>query len=182
MRWTKEQLEKHPNRDALLGNSPHTRSSPVLPPPPPQEEEPVLPPYAWPMGFPDGTLEMRFIVPGKPVAKPRMTQSDTWKKRPPVLRYREFCNRMKAAAGELPPVPPAQIHISVFLPMPVSWSKKKQLATVNTRQRQRPDFDNFIKSIDGLFDEDSSIYWGDCLKTWCWPGEERTEVWVLFHE
>jgi len=194
MRWTKEQLEEHPKRDALTGIVPHTRSGPPAEPPPepvltvsapvpgpPPLGEFPLPPYAWPIDFPEGTLEMRFTVPGMPVAKPRMTKRDTWAKRPCVLRYREFCDRMRAAAGPLPDVPPAQIHISIFMPMPVSWSKKKKSAMAHTRQRQKPDFDNFIKSIDGLFDDDSAIYWGDCLKTWCWPGEERAEVWVLFH-
>lgn len=193
MQWSKEQFEQHPKHDALAGIVPHKRPAPppapapepVLPPPEPVSGPPPddfeLPPFNWPLDFPDDTLEMRFIVRGKPVAKPRMTQRDTWMKRPVVLRYREFCDRMREAAGPLPELPPAQVHISVFIPMPESWSKKKKSAMAHTRQRKKPDFDNFIKSIDGLFDDDSAIYWGDCMKTWCWAGEERAEVWVLFH-
>jgi hypothetical protein len=30
-----------------------------------------------------------------PVGKPRMTRSDKWKQRPPVIRYRMFCDEAR---------------------------------------------------------------------------------------
>ena len=110
-----------------------------------------------------------------------MTKRDKWAKRPAVLRYREFCDRMRAAAGQLPAAPPAMVRIQVFLEVPPSWSKKKKAQRIGQMHRSDGDFDNFIKSIDGLFEQDKTIYWGDCAKFWCAPGEERTEVWALFH-
>jgi len=38
-------------------------------------------------------------VPGNPVGKPRMTRKDKWAQRPCVLRYREWADRARAAAG-----------------------------------------------------------------------------------
>jgi len=38
-----------------------------------------------------------FTVPGKPIGKPRMTQSDVWKEREVVLAYREYADKVRAA-------------------------------------------------------------------------------------
>lgn len=40
---------------------------------------------------------MRIIeYPIVPVPKPRMTQRDKWQKRPAVMRYRAFCDEVRA--------------------------------------------------------------------------------------
>jgi len=39
-----------------------------------------------------------FKVEGKPAPKPRMTRRDSWKKRPAVKRYREYADKIRAAA------------------------------------------------------------------------------------
>ena len=57
-----------------------------------------------------------------PVAKPRMTRSDKWKKRPCVMRYWEFCdkvqgNNIRIKSGD---------RIIFHVPMPKSWSKRKR--------------------------------------------------------
>lgn len=57
-----------------------------------------------------------------PMGKPRMTRSDKWKKRPEVLRYRAFCDEVRARGVILPE---SRSHIIFILPMPQSWSKKK---------------------------------------------------------
>lgn len=43
-----------------------------------------------------------FIVPGPTPGKPRMTKRDTWKKRPPVLRYRMWADLARLIAGPMP--------------------------------------------------------------------------------
>lgn len=124
--------------------------------------------------------ELKFIVPGPPMGKPRMTQRDRWQKRPAVLRYREYCDRMRAVAGELPPLPIA-MQVEAFIAMPESWSKKKKQQTAGTPHRARPDWDNIAKACgDALLKEDSCLAGGSCWKTWCWDGEERTEITVLY--
>lgn len=116
------------------------------------------------------------------MGKPRMTQRDRWQKRPCVLRYREYCDKIRAEAGEIPPDPLA-VHIKAYLPMAASWSKKKKAQMLGQRQRLKPDWDNIGKAIcDALFDEDSCIAVGIAEKFWCNEGEQRTEVTVIYDE
>lgn len=171
MAWTLEQLLQHKKRDSLLGLA----QKPVAPPP-------AQPPAPAPATAPPPAQDYRqFVVPGKPVGKPRMTQRDKWQKRPCVLRYREFCDRCRAAAGELPAVPPARLHLVAFLPMPKSWSTKKREQLLGRGCRDKPDYDNLAKSVgDALFGNDATIYHGTTEKYWCLEGEECVEVQVWF--
>lgn len=121
-----------------------------------------------------------FVIHGKPVGKPRMTQSDRWKKRPAVLRYREFCDRARAAAGEVP-ARPMGIHVATYVGMPASWSKRKRAEMDGKPHRQKPDGDNLLKSVcDALLDDDSCLYLMTVRKFWCPSGFDRVCVeWVL---
>jgi Holliday junction resolvase RusA-like endonuclease len=123
-----------------------------------------------------------FTVKGLPMGKPRMTQRDKWQKRPCVIRYREYCDKIRGEAGEIP-ADPLAVHIKAYLPMAESWSKKKKAASAGQRQRLKPDWDNIGKAIcDALFSEDSCIAVGICEKFWCNSGDERTEVTVIYAE
>lgn len=103
---------------------------------------------------------MRITLPVVPVPKPRMTQADKWKKRPAVLRYRDFCDQLRAAAEDLGfTVPEAGMGLSFRIPMPDSWSKKKRAAMEGTPHQQRPDVDNLVKAVlDALLPEDSRVW------------------------
>jgi Holliday junction resolvase RusA-like endonuclease len=120
------------------------------------------------------------------MGKPRMTQRDRWKKRPVVLRYHDYCDRIRAAAleqlGELPPAP-IHVKVAAYIALPPSWSKKKRLAMLGRPHRARPDWDNIGKAIcDALLEEDSCLSGGTVDKFWCWDeNRERTEV-TLFYE
>ena len=97
------------------------------------------------------------------VAKPRQTRSDKWKKRPCVMRYRAFADELRAAGVELPD----QYHITIFLPMPKSWSKKRRLEMDCQPHRQKPDKDNLEKAIlDSLYGDDSHVWDGRVTKRW----------------
>ena len=105
-------------------------------------------------------------LPITPVAKPRMTQRDKWKKRPVVLKYRAFCDevryRLKPEA-----FPCAGAHVVFIVPMPMSWSKKKKAQMIMQPHMQRPDVDNFLKALlDALYDDDSHIYDVRASKYW----------------
>jgi Holliday junction resolvase RusA-like endonuclease len=168
--WTLEQLMAHEKRNSLLGLPPAGASAAPAAPAP---SDPAPPPPA-----PD---YRRFTVWGKPVGKPRMSQRDKWQKRPCVLRYREFCDRCRAAAGELPTIPPARIKAVVFVPMPKSWPAKKKERLLGRGCRQKPDYDNLAKSLgDALFEEDATIYIGTTEKYWCLEGEECVEAEIWF--
>jgi len=101
-----------------------------------------------------------------PVGKPRQTQSDRWKQRPAVMRYRAFADELRLKYRE---ELPCSVRLVFYLPMPKSWSKKKREAMVGQPHQQKPDFDNLAKSVcDALLVEDSVIwkclvekYWSD---------------------
>jgi len=103
---------------------------------------------------------------GDPIAKPRMTQRDKWAKRPVVLRYREYCDRLRELAGELPSGP-VRVTMLFGVAMPKSWSRGKRAATVNHEHTQKPDIDNLAKGVlDALFKDDSAVWNIAASKGW----------------
>ena len=103
-----------------------------------------------------------------PVPKPRQTRSDKWKKRPSVIKYREFADQVRAAGIEIP-VSGAEIVFK--LPMPISWSKKKRAKMLGSPHQARPDIDNLLKALlDAIFDEDSCVWDIRASKLWSESG------------
>jgi Holliday junction resolvase RusA-like endonuclease len=104
-----------------------------------------------------------------PVPKPRMTQRDKWQMRPAVLRYRAFCDQVRALGVELRPTGDRVIFI---LPMPPSWPKKKRAQMLGKPHQGKPDCDNIFKSLgDAIFADDSHLYHFEPLKFWGEAGE-----------
>lgn len=118
-----------------------------------------------------------FTIQGTPVAKPRMTQQDKWMKRPRVLRYRAWAQVAQLSAGRLPPEP-MNLFIVAFLPMPQSWSKKRQVEMEGKPHRSKPDISNILKAAeDALFPEsDAMIYSVQAMKVWAYAKDARMEV------
>lgn len=110
-----------------------------------------------------------------PVPKPRMTQRDRWARRPAVIRYREFCDQVRAHGIE---VRPSGDRVIFILPMPQSWSRKKRAAMLGQPHQSKPDTDNLLKALlDAIYSDDQHIYHADALKFWGEAGEviiERT--------
>lgn len=99
-----------------------------------------------------------------PVAKCRMTQRDRWAKRPVVLRYFAYRDEIKAKGVELPE---CNYHVIFVLPMPIRWSKKKQVEFIGKPHQQRPDKDNLEKGLlDAVYKEDATIWDGRVSKIW----------------
>lgn len=99
-----------------------------------------------------------------PIPKPRMTRSDSWKKRPCVMRYWDFKDQVREAGVK---IPEDGYLITFVLPMPKSWSKKKKAEMFGTPHKQTPDKDNLEKALlDAVLDEDSHIWIGACQKAW----------------
>lgn len=179
----------HPKRDSLLGvnrkiQHPSIRKEPeILKPEAPVETVfPPLSPAPVIATENNGWGMHAFEVPGEPMGKPRMTRRDTWKKRPVVLRYREYCDRIRAAAGKVPENVYSVI-VFAYMPMSPSWSQKKKRLMLDQLMQQRPDWDNIAKAVcDALFTEDSYVAGGICWKFWCEQGQERTVVRVLYHK
>ena len=109
--------------------------------------------------------------PITPNTKPRMTQSDKWKKRPCVLQYRAFKDEVRLLKVVLPECH----HVTFVVPMPSSWSLKKQKAHYGKPHQQRPDVDNFCKALfDAVFEEDSHIW--DCRMTKIWGSNGEIRI------
>lgn len=120
----------------------------------------------------------RIVFNCAPVPKPRMTQSDRWKQRPCVLRYREFCDYVRFWKKDVEI--PGCIDITFYVAMPKSWSATKKAKMDGKPHQQRPDLDNYIKAIcDALFDEDKYVWSIRAAKLWCAQGDERVEVYWL---
>ncbi len=107
---------------------------------------------------------------------PRMTQRDKWLKRPCVIRYRLWKDKIRSLVGELPPASQiARLSWVAYFSPPASWSKKKRNEAIGELHRGKPDRDNIDKAIlDALFKEDSAIASGSIEKRWdiC----ERVEI------
>lgn len=112
-----------------------------------------------------------------PVAKPRMTRSDSWKKRPAVLRYYAYKDKLRELTKKQNFTPTDEgMNISFGLPTPRSWSAKKLEALRNTPHKQKPDIDNLLKAFfDALLEEDSTIWQLDGLSKY-WSEEPFIEV------
>ena len=111
---------------------------------------------------------MIITIPITPVAKPRMTQGDKWKKRPRVQRYwaykAELCLWMQVNDVTLPN---HGWHITFYLPMPASWPDKKRHAHEGYPHMAKPDKDNLEKGfLDALFADDSCVWDGRVTKLW----------------
>ena len=110
---------------------------------------------------------MDFVYMGDIMGKPRQTQSDRWKKRSCVVRYRNIATAMALQANKEGYNPTPKLKAIIGIQMPKSWTKKKKAALLHTPHRQKPDVDNLIKTImDALCKQDEYIYHIDVKKFW----------------
>ena len=101
------------------------------------------------------------VVPGAPVPKPRQAPSDKWRPSPSVVRYRAWCDIARVAARPWMPLPPAPwlVDITIYFPIPESWSEKKRLAARGFPKLTRPDTANVLKAVeDALWPEDAGLW------------------------
>lgn len=110
-----------------------------------------------------------------PVAKPRMTRRDKWAQRPSVVRYRAYCDALRAELRAIPGAQlPEELEVVFVLPMPASWSKRKRAQHLGQPHRQRPDIDNLVKGLmDALLDEDAHVWSVNARKVWGADGAVR---------
>lgn len=114
-----------------------------------------------------GSLKSLEVIP---VPKPRMTRSDRWKRRPAVLKYWSFCERLRDEFGNCEV--PERIHLVFYVPMPKSWSDKKKSAMSGLPHQQKPDLDNYVKAfLDALLQEDKHVYEISASKFWSHKGK-----------
>lgn len=119
---------------------------------------------------------LMIVIPGQPIGKPRMVQSDSWKKRPCVLRYWAWCDKARKAAEGKIPEELDRMDVRAYFAMPDSWTVTKRLQMDGKLHGQKPDWDNVGKACgDALIENDEIIAIGHVEKYWT-NGEPRTEV------
>lgn len=104
----------------------------------------------------------------RPQPKPRATRSDKWNKRPCILRYRDYADKLRAMKVG---VPDACHHLVFVFDMPKSWSKKKKAESLYQKHQQTPDRDNLDKALlDAVFKHkdggDQHVWDGRITKIW----------------
>jgi len=103
-----------------------------------------------------------------PFLKPRMTQSDKWKKRPVVVKYWNWKSSFQEYGINFDS---GQVDVIFFVPMPKSWTKKKCLEMDGKPHQSRPDIDNYLKALfDAVCSEDSHIHTVTAKKVWSTKG------------
>lgn len=109
------------------------------------------------------------VISITPIPKVRMTQSDRWKKRPAVVRYFSYCDKLRELLPDY--VVPEVLQIEFGMPMANSWSKKKRGMLLGMPHQQKPDIDNLAKAfMDALCEDDSYIYKLEATKIWSTEG------------
>lgn len=115
-----------------------------------------------------------------PVPKPRMTQRDRWAQRPCVVRYRWYCDRLRADCEHNGWTLPDSVAMTFVIEIPASWSQKKKREMCGEPHRQKPDIDNLVKGVlDALRpDDDSGVWRVSAVKRWGKCGVVILEEWT----
>jgi Holliday junction resolvase RusA-like endonuclease len=103
------------------------------------------------------------IYPIAPVPKPRQTRRDKWMKRPCVLQYRAFADKVRLYRVTLP----QPCRVVFWLAMPKSWNALKRVCFEHQPHTVRPDIDNLVKALaDAVHAEDSHLWSIAAEKRW----------------
>ena len=117
--------------------------------------------------------ESTFLLRIAPKPKPRMVKSDAWKKRPIVVEYWKWKDELLLVAQQagLNNLPESGAHITFWIPMPKSWSKKRRNQMRGMPHKTKPDGDNLQKAIqDCLCKSDQHIWDFRVTKRWAEEG------------
>ena len=123
---------------------------------------------------------MNITIHVNPVAKPRMVHSDSWKKRPCVLKYWAYKDDLLLALtlDQREKLSKAEEFnkMEFYVAMPKSWSDHKKMQHLGRPHQQTPDIDNYLKGFfDAVMIEDKQIWRIRDLGKW-WSNDPRVEV------
>ena len=110
-----------------------------------------------------------------PVGKPRQSQSDKWKRRPCVVKYRAFADVVRDLWPEDIPFPDSGGRFEFWIEdnrLEKSRAKDPRSGKPHT---QKPDIDNLLKSLFDALNKDDSHIWNlaGVEKRWTDPGKGR---------
>ena len=134
---------------------------------------------------------MQITIPMAPMGKPRMTQSDKWKRRDVVQEYWSFKDALifhfGAAGYDLAEMDIYEIHLSVGVPMYKSWPKVKIQKRLGQPCRGKPDFDNIEKAVADAIclnnkgkGDDSGVWKSSLEKVWTYVDEGYMRIKLRF--
>lgn len=111
---------------------------------------------------------IKFTVPGAPVGKGRPKVSTRGGKFAKMYTPEKTANyetlvalaAQQAMVGRTLLAGPVEVQMAILLPIPASWSKKKQAAAIagQVYPTKKPDADNVVKAI---FDGINGVVWND---------------------
>lgn len=111
---------------------------------------------------------IKFTVPGAPVGKGRPKVSTRGGKFAKMYTPEKTANyetlvamaAQQAMVGRALLSGPVEVQMAILLPIPASWSKKKQAAAIagQVYPTKKPDADNVVKAI---FDGINGVVWND---------------------
>jgi Holliday junction resolvase RusA-like endonuclease len=104
------------------------------------------------------------------MGKVRMVQSDKWKKRDCVVRYRAYADFLREQGATLESGDEVRFHLE----MPRSWSAKKRQALRGSACTSKPDLDNLLGAVmDAIHpDADSHLTHFAGISKWWWDHGE----------
>lgn len=115
------------------------------------------------------------IFPVDPCPKPRQTQSDRWKQRPVVMKYRLFADllRFHARAQKYKVDPSRPLSLRFVIAIPKKFKGAKRIEMIAKDHKATPDLDNLIKAFkDAMMAEDCEVSrYGLMEKVWGEKGE-----------
>lgn len=103
-----------------------------------------------------------------PIGKPRMTQRDKWLERNATAQYWLYKDVLNLAARQQKFVIGKVIDVLFLLPMPQSWSKKKQDSMRGESHGGKPDTDNLLKAFCDALTTDDSLIWDKRGRKYWW--------------
>lgn len=121
-----------------------------------------------------------FVVLGVPVAKPRQTRSDKWKRRPCVLKYRDWADKAREAmchAMGTVSFTAGRLDVVAYFPLRKGLSAKVIEGVRGSVHMSKPDADNVLKAVsDALCRNDQMIHDMSVRKRWDDGGGPRVEI------
>lgn len=122
-------------------------------------------------------FERLFRIETTPMAKPRMTHRDRWKKRPIVQRWNAYKDFIRLSAPRNFRMPISDYWLIFTFKPPSSWDTQKIITQYGAPHMTRPDKDNLEKAILDIFlpNEDSMVFDGRASKLW--GAKASIELW-----
>ena len=118
-------------------------------------------------------FERLLRIETKPMAKPRMTQRDKWKKRPIVVRWNAYKDIIRLFSSPNFEMPLFDYWMIFTFELPKDW----HVSIIGTPHQHTPDKDNLEKGILDIFllHDDSAVFDGRVTKLW---GDiDSIEIW-----